>query len=265
MPTVRLFAATCVLGLVAARLPAHDTWLLATPGGAVDKALRFHLTSGGAFPTPEHGIERGRVAASGLRVGGKALPLRALARRADVLVFQAAAGAGGLATAWVALRERVLELTAAQVAEYLDEIGEADRIGGEWDRRRGPKLWRETYRKHAKAFVAVSDAAADGSWREPVALDLEIVPEASPVGLRAGDTLRVRVLKKGAPLPALPIRAARAGSAGAVVRTDGEGRASFRLDAPGPWLLAGTELRESPVRPGEWESDFTTLTLQVGP
>src|SRR5688572_14963114 len=158
MPTVRLIAATCVLGLVPARLPAHDTWLSSVPNAAADKALRFHLTSGGAFPAPEHGIERGRVATSGLRVGGHARPLRPLASRADVLVLQAAPGASGLATAWVALRERVLDLTAAQVAEYLHEIGEGERIGAEWQRRPGPKQWRETYRKHAKAFVTVGDA-----------------------------------------------------------------------------------------------------------
>src|SRR5688572_19658488 len=129
MPTVRLIAAACVLGLVPARLPAHDTWLSSATAGPADKALRFHLTSGGAFPAPEHAIERERVATSGLRVGARALPLRPLARQADVLVLQAAAGAGGLATAWVALRERVLDLSAAQVTEYLHEIGEAERIG----------------------------------------------------------------------------------------------------------------------------------------
>src|SRR5688572_7446842 len=112
MPTARLIAATCVLGLVSARLPAHDTWLSSVAGGPADKALRFHLTSGGAFPAPEHAIERERVATSGLRVGGQARPLSPLARQADVLVFQAVPGAAGLATAWVALRERVLDLTA---------------------------------------------------------------------------------------------------------------------------------------------------------
>jgi hypothetical protein len=95
MPTVRLAAATCVLALVPARLPAHDTWLSSVAGGPADKALRFHLTSGGAFPAPEHAVERERVAASGLRVGGQARPLRPLARQAHVLVFQAAPGAGG--------------------------------------------------------------------------------------------------------------------------------------------------------------------------
>ena len=35
---------------------------------------------------------------------------------------------------------------------------------------------------------------------------------------------------------------------------------TFVLDAPGPWLLSATQLRESAARPGEWESDFTTAS-----
>jgi len=43
------------------------------------------------------------------------------------------------------------------------------------------KRWREQYRKHAKAFLRVGEAlGAPSSWREPVGLELEIVPEGDP-------------------------------------------------------------------------------------
>jgi hypothetical protein len=254
-----------VLGIcgLAARAGAHDTWLAADAGGRAGQGLRFHLTSGGDFPAAEHGVEADRVVLARVRLGGGISPLRTLVRRRDVLVLEAPAAAG-VVVAWVALKPRVLELDEAQVAEYLHEIGEGERLGEGWARRKAPKRWRETYRKHAKAVVARGDTAGDVSWRDPVGLGLEIVPESNPVGLTAGDTLAVRVLKAGAPLPGLPLRAARAGDRGTVQRTDADGRATFRLDAAGPWLLAGTDLRESARRPGEWESDFTTLTLEVG-
>jgi uncharacterized GH25 family protein len=242
---------------------AHDTWLAPAADARAGQPLRFHLTSGGAFPASEHGVERNRLVTARLRAGTLKAALRTVARRSDVLVLEAPAAAG-LATAWVTLKPRILELSEAQVSEYLHEIGEDERLGQRWARRPAPKRWRESYRKHAKAFVAVGEATGDASWREPVGLDLEIVPETNPVGLAAGDTLTVRVLKGGAPLAGLPLRAARAGDAGKVQRTDAEGRASFRLDTMGPWLLAGTDLRESAQRAGEWESDFTTLTLEVG-
>jgi uncharacterized GH25 family protein len=258
----RTLASVLVFSGLVATTSAHDTWLAPAADARAGRPLRFHLTSGGAFPASEHGVEGNRMVTARLRAGRVTAPLRTVARRSDVLVLEAPAVAG-LATAWVALKPRVLELSEAQVAEYLGEIGE-ERLADRWARRAAPKRWRETYRKHAKAFVSVGEAAGDASWQEPVGLDLEIVPETSPVGLSAGDTLTVRVLKGGAPLGGLPLRAARAGDAGKVQRTDAEGRASFRLDRVGPWLLAGTDLRESAQRAGEWESDFTTLTLEVG-
>lgn len=262
MLTARAAAAVFVLS-TAVPLFAHDTWL--SPGAAVHagQPLLFHLTSGGAFPATDHGVEGDRLASAEVHIAGRVTALRTITRRHDVLVLEAPAGSG-LATAWVTLKPRVLELKEALVAEYLHEIGEQDRFAEGWARRPAPRRWRETYRKHAKTFVTLGEAGGDASWREPVGLDLEIVPERSPVGLAAGDTLTIRVLKKGAPLPGFPVRAARAGSAGTAQRTDAGGRATFRLDAAGPWLLAGTDLRESTQRAGEFESDFTTLTFEVG-
>ena len=51
---------------------------------------------------------------------------------------------------------------------------------------------------------------------------------------------------------------------GKIQKTDAEGRAKFRLDRGGRWLVRVTELRKSSQAGFDWESDFTTLTLQVG-
>lgn len=264
----RAVLAACAALALAAAAPvrAHDTWLSPETGTAAGGPVRFHLTSGGAFPATDHGIEARRVARAHLRLAGSTVPLAVEVRRTDVLVLRAPAAAPGLATSWVALHPRTLTLTPALVDEYLREIGEYERLAPRWAAMVPKKTWRETYRKHAKAFLALGDAArADESWREAVGLDLEIVPETSPASLAEGDTLRVRVLKQGAPAEGLPLRAARQGSPGRTQRTDAEGRASFTLDAGGPWLVAGTDLRESTTRPGEWDSDFTTLTFEVAP
>jgi hypothetical protein len=45
--------------------------------------------------------------------------------------------------------------------------------------------------------------------------------------------------------------------------SEGAAEFTFRLDRPGRWLLAGTWLRKAEKPGAEWESDFTTLTLQV--
>lgn len=48
-------------------------------------------------------------------------------------------------------------------------------------------------------------------------------------------------------------------------KTDSAGRVAFRLNKPGRWLLRGTDLRKSTKSDVDWESDFTTLTLEVKP
>lgn len=257
---------TTLFVFAASPLAAHDTWLQAGPRArSANAPLVFHLTSGGAFPLPEHAVAADRMTVGRVRARDRVITLRAQGARRQARVLQAPAPGPGLVTAWVSLKPRTLELTPALLDEYLKEIGEADTVGPRWARVPEPKTWRETYRKHAKTFSIAGADPGDLSWRLPVGLSLEIVPETSPVGLAAGSDLAVRVLQDGAPVAGLPLRAARSGDAGTIVRTDAAGRATFTLDAPGAWLVAGTALRESAVRPGEWESDFTTLTVEVAP
>jgi uncharacterized GH25 family protein len=95
-----------------------------------------------------------------------------------------------------------------------------------------------------------------------VGLALEIVPEQDPTLLRAGESLTVVVLESGRPMPGFAL-AASDGRERRLQRTDAEGRARVRLDRPGRWLLAGTYVRRAGGADAPWESDFTTLTLQV--
>ena len=262
MQIARSVAALALLGL-ASSAAAHDTWLLPRKAAAGARpSVTLDLTSGMAFPRLESAIAPDRLRRAGLRVAGREMALSSR-RGTKALVLVASGVAEGVAVAWVELHPRPLELTPAQVEEYLAEIGEQDGAGREWARRPEPKTWRETYRKLAKAvFVLGPSTAADDSWREPAGLALEIVPEASPARVAPGGELPVRVLKEGRPLPGFALGAVRAAGKRTLKRTDAEGRVSFVLDRPGPWMLAGVELRSGPD--GTWESDFTTLTLTIG-
>lgn len=254
--------AACLVLVSSSSAVAHDTWLAPpeaeVPAGA---AVRLQLTSGMRFPALESAIRPERLKRAGLRVAGRAGTLVSRPGR-NALDLTAIPAGRGVAVAWVELHPRGLELAPAQVTEYLEEIGEAERIGPRWAQRPGPKRWRETYRKQAKAVFRVgTPEAGDESWREPVGLALEIVPESDPGTLAAAGVLAVRVLKEGEPFPDFALAAVRAAGKRTLRRTDAEGRVSFVLDRSGPWLLAGTDLR--PAKDGGWESDFTTLTLIV--
>lgn len=249
--------------LLTAASPAHDTWIRARNEAAGDRTLVFDLSSGMAFPALDTAIAPERVASAGLRLNGREVPLVVRGRGQSSLELLATPPAPGLAIAWVTLHPRALELTSAQVREYLEDITAPASVREAWSARGG--RWRERYVKHAKTCLRIGGGAGDGSWAQPVGLALEIVPESDPTALRVGDRLSVRLLKNGAPLAALAIGIEPSRVRALSPRSDAEGRVSFVVEMAGPLLLHATELRPSSRADLEWESDFTTLALEVAP
>jgi hypothetical protein len=217
-----------------------------------------------AFPALDTSIKPERIDRAICRLAGHTFALTDYSPAPKSLAFKARLSESGVATMWVELKPRSLVLTPKLVKEYLDEIGAPELIRGQWDNAKRPRRWREVYTKHSKTFVRVGEAQSDSSWTAPAGMQLEIVPENDPTTLRVGEELAVRVLKNGAPLPNISVGIVGAGdSKGKIQKTDAEGRATFRLDRRGRWLLRVTELRRASQPGVDWESDFTTLTFQV--
>ena len=148
--------------------------------------------------------------------------------------------------------------------EYLDEISAPESLRKQWNEMKEPKRWRESYTKHPKTFVRVGDPKSDESWKEPVGMFLEIVPEDDPTALRLGDEVTVRVLKDGKPFGDFALNAVGAGEMkGETQKTDAQGRVVFRMNTAGRWLLRGTDIRKSDKPNTDFESDFATLTIEV--
>jgi len=263
MTSDRLATAMAVLlVLPAGPALAHDTWLIparfaVTPGSVVS----LELTSAMRFPQAETAVEADRLAATGVRLGGLTRPLEVKGPGAKALELSASLSASGIAALWVESRPRTLSLGTAEVEEYLDEIGAPAGVRARW--KKGGR-WRETYRKLAKTFVRVGEAETDRSWADPVGMELEIVPEQDPTAVGAGSPLPLRVLRGGKGLAGFSVVAAGGGRS-SMRTTDAEGRVTFTLDEPGPWLLKGTLLEESRAPDTDWESLFTTLTVSVRP
>ncbi len=263
--TVRSLISLALILLTTFAASAHDTWLLAqrteVPRGVT---LRLDLTSGMTFPALDFPIKPERVDIARCRLNGKTVDILDRASSPKSLALRIRLPSNGIATLWVELRPKSLELTPKQVEEYLDEINAPAAVMQSWMSAPGPRRWREVYTKHAKTFVKVGEAAADRSWERPVGMALEIVPEKDPTTLRAGDDFPVRVMKNGSPLADFSLGLVSEGNSISEFRkTDAAGRVTFRLKSSGKWLLRGTELRQS-RKPGlEWESDFTTLTIEA--
>lgn len=103
---------------------AHDTWLLARPSAVQPGApVTLELTSGMAFPAPETAIKPERIAKAAVRLAGETAELKDWHAAAKALELTARLSKPGVATLWVELAPRPIDLTVDQVKEYLDEIG----------------------------------------------------------------------------------------------------------------------------------------------
>jgi len=244
---------------------AHDTWLAPRTFNAALKAKAYlDLTSGMAFPSLGTSIRPDRIDVARVRLNGKPDDLTSHSSLRHSLAFLTQFNEPGIATCWVELKPRQLELTPKLVEEYFAEIDATKEVRDEWNNMKGQKRWREIYVKHAKTFIAVGDNGKDNSWSEPVGMALEIVPLNNPTTLKAGQPFSLRVLKDGQPYPNFRVGIVFVGnSKGEFRTTDSEGRADFQLPRPGKYLLRGTNLRRSTKPDLEWESDFTTLVIQA--
>ena len=253
--------------LLAASLFAHETWLAPNQGYiAPGLSVRLDLTSGGTFPILETAIEPARLASFGIRLGEETLkPAFAAGPRSLKFSLLPPKEKEGFATAFVSLKPRKLTLTPDKVAEYLEEIGQTTAFLDKWKSRPEPRTWREEYRKHAKAFFRVGKAK-DDSWKNPVGLGLEIVPLSDPTRAGGSEDFPVQVLRGEKPAAGFTLVAlVDAKTPRAFAVTDANGKASFKLNRPGRWLIEGIDLRES-TKPGlDFESDFTTMLVTVIP
>ncbi len=265
--STRLSVLTLLLVAVgASSLLAHDTWILpsvsrAKPGDLVT----LNLTSGMAFPVDDFVISAARVVRSDVRLAGVTASLGKPTAMAQALQYRWRPSQVGIATAVADLSPKTLTLKPALIAEYLDDIGADSVTRAQWARlaKQGHQ-WRELYAKHSKTFVRIGEPANDSSWKMPSGLKLEIIPLGDPTQLKAGDSLRVRVVESGRAIAGLSVGAIHESSTAVQFqRTDARGEAVVRFPKAGHWLLNGTDLRLSKRAGLEWESDFTTVTLSV--
>lgn len=247
------------------RVFAHDTWLIADQMRVAPKAtVTLDLTSGVEFPKLDVAPKPENVPNASCRLAGRTFDVPDKAAASQSLQFKTTFAEAGIAALWIKLPSRTLELKPEQVKMFNEEVNAPEALQKEYDDMPEPKRWRGTSTKHPKTFVRVGDAKSDGSWKEPVGLFLEIVPDKDPTVLRAGDDFPVRVLRDGAPFAGFPLNAVTAGDKEVESqKTDANGRATFKLNKAGRWLLKGVEARKSIAPDMNFEAKSTTLTFEV--
>ena len=261
----RVFLTSALIFIVTLAAAGHDTWLM--PRRTFVKRhskMLLDLTSGMSFPLLDTSIKKDRIDVARCQFKGKVDDIASRMSAPNSLLLEESFNEAGIATCWVELKPRQLELTEKQVEEYFEEIDASPSVRQSWANMKAPKRWREIYVKHAKTFSYIGDTEKDQSWSEPVGMSLEIVPGKNPATIKPGAEFPVKILKDGAPLANFPVSIVLGGDPHREFQaTDSEGIATFKIMSAGKYLLRGTNLRPSTKPDLEWESDFTTLTIQV--
>lgn len=263
----RHWMALVALGLLVGRpAEAHETWLMPPAFRAAAGApLDVVLTTGSQFPQAEFNTASDDVVYARLRQGDRTTDLTERKTEPKHLALRTPALAARTAVIYALLPPAEVTLSLTQVAQYFDEIAAPARVRSQWaSQRRSGATWVESFTKQARTCVQVGTTVDEGCQRA-VGLPLEIVPLATPFGLRAGDALRVRLLWQGKPLADTAVGVMTEPSADRrFAVTDAQGVASVPLDRAGRTAVFAVHLRALPAA-GQWQSDFTTLTLLVEP
>jgi uncharacterized GH25 family protein len=263
----RLSAMALVWLLFVSEVPAHDYWLQPEthfPKPGVPVAV--HLLVGDDFVSElERPFQKPPTLRFQLVSQDKAIDLAAAAQDGQKPLAQLTLVQPG--SYWLVLDRDLAYITleAKKFNAYLEEEGLQDILAERKKAHELDQAGRERYRRYLKALLHVG--AATEAWRKTFAQQLEIVPLANPTALKLGDTLTVKVLFEGKPLPAAPLFAygkAANGTKKQSLKTGKDGTAAVRLDTAGPYLVRLVHMRRCAGDPkADWESFWAAWTFGI--
>jgi hypothetical protein len=200
-------------------------------------------------------------------------------------------GAAGTWVAGLSTLPRNIEMDAEAFNGYLEHDGVLDML--EW-RKTNDALGLaavEKYAKHIKAIFQVGDKKT-ADWQTNLGYPIEFIPRENPYDLHSGDELKVQLLWQGKPLANQVVtvdsdnkehshgddhdHADEAGHShdeaakdhyhhgDNLVRTDANGELTIPLANDGIWFLRTIHLVESDASGLTHESNWATLTFEVG-
>ncbi len=157
------------------------------------------------------------------------------------------------------------EMPATEFDQYLRDKG-LEKIAAQREKQgMSRQKVREAYSRHSKALIHVGDSGGSVTDR-PMNLRLELIAEPELFRAPPDAPRSFQLLHDGKPLRGALVVAARPGTADDDLRarTDADGRAAFRLRAPGMWRIAAVYMIDAPGNvAADWESLWTSLTFEL--
>lgn len=264
----------------AASLSAHDFWLVPNAFAiASGTALEVRGQTSSRFPTSESAVALNRIADARIIDAAGEAPLGDLSHAGNSLLIRARPETPGQKVVAVALRPTLVRESPESFKRYLVLEG-APEVAARYERE--GKLPTDSitrrYAKYAKTIVEVGQNGAR-AFSRPAGHPLEFIPLQDPAALRAGDTLAVRLLYRGAPLSGARLHASgvpmetgldpEAAARQAVEmesETDARGVARFVVQKAGLWNVRTLHILPAESGSGaDWDVHWATLVFGAGP
>ena len=189
--------------------------------------------------------------------------------REKVTYLKFTPGEPGTYAAGISTLPRMIELGPEDFKEYLEHEGLKDMIAERKEKGLENQSVREKYSKHVKAILQVGGTRTDHFSKE-FGYPIEFVPVNNPYTLKVGDRATFKLLFNGKPLAEQGVHiSSRNDGVNPFAkeipsRTDEQGQVSFEITETGHWYVATIHMVESPEKDVEYESNWATITFEVG-
>ena len=189
--------------------------------------------------------------------------------RENVTYLKFTPGEDGTYAAGISTLPRMIELGPEDFKEYLEHEGLEDMIAERKEKGLENQAVREKYSKHVKAILQVGGARTDHFLKE-FGYPIEFVPVKNPYTLKVGDKATFKLLLNGKPLAGQGVHISSRNDGvdpfakEIPSRTDDEGQVSFEITETGHWYVATIHMVESLEEDVEYESNWATITFEVG-
>ena len=261
---------------------AHDFWII--PDAFVvgsSAAIDIRGQTSSLFPTSVSAVTPDRVVDARLVTAGGSSTIAGGSVRGTSLVLTARPSSSGQHVVAVRLAPRNVRETPESFRRYLDLEG-APEARARYEREgKLPPLGGDSitrrYAKYAKTFIEVGRGPR--AFATVVGHPLEMVPLSDPSTLRAGDTVRVRVVLLGQPLRGGKLHAGfvpssasladtaaarRAATADVAPITDSAGVATLVVGGAGLWNVRTIQIVPAAAGSGaDWDVHWATVTFRA--
>ena len=254
---------------------AHDFWIIPDIFAAAgDATLHFSGRAGTRFPTGTP-VQPSRVADARLIGATGQTKITEMSVEGTSLRLHQKPPAAGQYLVAVTLSSNLTHSNAAGMMRFLRSEGgaaEAARL-----ERENALAGIDSLAYHATSYAEAIVEVGQGGPRAfavSTGLPLEFIPVNDPARLRAGDTLHVKVVGQGKPVPNIGIFAGPAADTTAAASSqantslaltaDGQGVVHLPLTVAGPWnLRAAYVAKKSEGQANEWTISRTTYVFGV--